>query len=365
MRRIFLFMLTLVMTCTGLLAQETSTDEPAIPTGDVSVTAEVTAEPTAEPTAPVELAKGVNYPDPGSYTVQEKFELGTRQFRIYIPGGYPDAEARGESVPLVMVLHGAGGNGTWIEGVTSFDLVAERETFIVVYPDGINGGWGDGRSFFDPNDDVSYLTHVMDFVSGQFEIDPARIYSTGYSMGGMMSFRLGCLLPDRIAAVASVASTFPRYQRAECDEAPPVPVMMVLGTNDSVIPWNGEHISYLSALASVEYWAEHNECAQGPNVTEEFDVDPDDSIKARRETFNQCADDTEVTLYGVVGGDHTWPGHPFSVGEPEITGTSMDFDATVAIWNFFQRHTSAGSPADAEATMEATAEETEEPAESE
>jgi polyhydroxybutyrate depolymerase len=357
MRRIIFALLAcllLIASMSPLYAQETETPtEPVAATPDESTveaveesTSEAASgteeapdtETTAEATTAIQLARGVNYPEPGSYTVQERFAIGPRQFRIYIPSGYPDAEAAGESVPLVIVMHGAGGNGAGMERITGFDQVAERETFIVVYPDGIDGGWGDGREPADPNDDVSYLEHVMDFVSDGFAIDQERIYATGYSMGGMMSYRLGCLLPGRIAAVASVASTFPEYQQPDCDPAPPVPVMMVLGTYDDVIPWDGRP-GYFSTQESVEYWLAHNECVAKADIIEEFDIMPVDKLRARRETFNQCAEGSEVTLFGAVGGGHSWPGHP-GVAElvPVLGGTSMDFDATFVIWEFFQRH---------------------------
>jgi polyhydroxybutyrate depolymerase len=338
MHRMILAGLLLLFTLSTLFAQETET--PTEPTTEVTEEATAEATPEARPTTEIQLAAGTDYPEPGSYTIRERFSIGERRFRIYIPSGYPDVEAAGDSVPLVIVMHGAGGNGAGMEQISDFNPVAERETFIVVYPDGVNGGWGDGRDPVDPNDDVSYLEHIMDFVSDGFQIDQERIYATGYSMGGMMSYRLGCLLPERIAAVASVASTFPEYQQVDCDPAPPVPVMIVMGTYDDVIPWDGRP-GYFSTQESIEYWTAHNECAEAPDVIEEFDVMPVDKLRARRETFNQCADGSEVTLFGAVGGGHTWPGHS-ATGElvPVLGGTSMDFDATEVIWEFFERHPS-------------------------
>jgi polyhydroxybutyrate depolymerase len=338
--------LLLLFALTPLSAQETEEPEPttevtAEPTAEATSDEASTAEPaiTEEPAAQIQLAEGVNYPEPGSYTIQERFAIGPRQFRIYIPSGYPAVEEAGESVPLVIIMHGAGGNGAGMESITGFNVVAERETFIAVYPDGINGAWGDGRDTVDPNDDISYLDHVIDFVSDAFQIDPERVYATGYSMGGMMSYRIGCRLPDRIAAIASVASTFPQYQLPDCSDAPPVPVMIVHGTYDDVIPWEAGLAGYFSTQESVEYWVGHNGCVASPDIIEEFDVMPDDKLRGRRETFNQCEEGSEVTLFGAIGGGHTWPGHPApSEFVPVLGGTSMDFDATEVIWDFFERH---------------------------
>jgi polyhydroxybutyrate depolymerase len=114
--------------------------------------------------------------------------------------------------------------------------------------------------------------------------------------------------------------------------------MMVLGTYDEVIPWEGRP-SYYSAQDSMAYWTSHNGCVGGPDVVEEFDIMPADKLSGRRETFNQCEDGSEVTLFGALGGGHTWPGHP-PAGDlvPVLGGTSLDFDATEVIWDFFQRH---------------------------
>jgi polyhydroxybutyrate depolymerase len=186
-------------------------------------------------------------------------------------------------------------------------------------------------------DDVAFIEHVVDYMISALNIDPNRVYMTGYSRGGMMSYRLGCLLPDKVAAIASVASPFPTYQEPDCNDAPPVPVMLIQGTYDEVVPWAGVE-GYHSAGSTIEWWVNHNQCQEVADITEEFDADPDDPIHVRRETFNQCAEGSEVTIYGALGGGHTWPGHRFQAAI-DLGATSMDIDATQVIWEFFQRHT--------------------------
>lgn len=284
---------------------------------------------------PATTPTAFTFPEPGSYTVRDDYRGIERQYRLYIPQSYADITAD-NPVPLIIVMHGAGGDGRGMEEVSAFSSLAETAGFIVIYPDGLQGGWNDNRPTETSVDDVGYLTQVIDYLTGRLYIDVTRVYATGYSMGGMMAFRLGCVLPERIAAVASVASTFPRYQRDECDAAPPVPVMMVVGTMDEVIPWGGS-IPYFSAGSSVEWWVEHNACEPVADVIEQFDTDPNDNLAVRRETFNQCADGTEVTIYGAINGGHTWPGHPFA--PVNMVGlTAMDIDATQVIYEFFMRH---------------------------
>lgn len=286
----------------------------------------MTQAQTETPTAPT-------FPEPGSYTAKEDIGGRPRSYRIYIPPGYPEAEA---PVPLIVVMHGAGGTGKDMEQISDFNTLADRDTFIVVYPDGISTAWNDGRPSENEIDDVGFITHIVDYMLGAVNIDPARVYMTGYSMGGMMAYRMGCMLPDQVAAIASVASTFPRYQREECQDTPALPVLLIHGTFDEIIPWGGS-IPYFSAGSTIEWWVKHNECVELPDLTEEFDANPEDPIRVRRETFNQCADNSEVTIYGAIGGGHTWPGHlinaPFELGI-----TPVDIDATEVIWEFFQRH---------------------------
>src|SRR5688572_24879246 len=120
-------------------------------------------------------------------------------------------------VPLVLVLHGGGGNAPNAEQMTGFTEKARREGFIVVYPEGYgrlktalltwNAGHCCGHAMENKVDDVGFIRSLIDEVSGRYPIDARRIYVTGMSNGGMMTHRLGIELSDRIAAIAPVAAT--------------------------------------------------------------------------------------------------------------------------------------------------------------
>jgi polyhydroxybutyrate depolymerase len=187
-------------------------------------------------------------------------------------------------------------------------------------------------------------------MTGMVSIDTTRVYAAGFSAGGMMALRLGCNIPNKIAAVVSVASTQPTYQLNECNISQPMPVMFVIGTLDPIIQWNGMDF-YLSAQDSVGYWIAHNDCEGTTEVVEEFDEDKDTLERVRRETYGGCADDTEVTIYGSIGGGHTWPGHPIEAPF-DLGKTLMDIDANEVIWDFFTRY--AVSDEKDAATPEAT-----------
>jgi polyhydroxybutyrate depolymerase len=315
------------------MTEEVSTPEPVIPTEEATAEPESTLE--AEATEEPQRGNQIEFPGNGSFSVREDFTTVERSFIIDIPMSY-DADA--DPVPLVFVLHGAGGNGENIRALSGFAELGEAEGFISVFPSGINGGWNDGRP--DPgvsgNDDIAYIAHLIELLSSSLNIDASRIYSSGYSMGGMMSYRLGCALPDQIAAIASVASTMPMYIISECDAAPTLPVLVIQGTNDNVIPWMGVRNGYLSAQVTMQYWADHNGCPFETNLVPEANLDPSDPTLVIRQQYDDC--DNEVMLYGVYGGGHTWPGGG-SVAPIDIGVTSRDLNATAAIWAFFNRYT--------------------------
>ena len=181
---------------------------------------------------------------------------------------------------------------------------------------------------------MQFLEDVVDFMGGSLHVDPLRVYATGYSMGGMMAYRLGCERPDRFAAVGSVASTMPIYLLNRCDGSAPIPVLVFQGTDDPVIPWAGIENAYLSAALTLGFWGYHNQC-QGDFAVEGLpDADPTDHTLVMRQTLTECAAD--MTLYGIYWGGHTWPGHPISARG--LGQTTNDIDATVLTWEFFREH---------------------------
>lgn len=280
-----------------------------------------------------------DFDGPGAYTIG--FVVGgvQRRINLFIPEDYaPDAAP----VPLLIAMHGAGGTGQGIASFSGFNELATEYGFIVVYPDGYNGAWNDARP--DPRvlqvDDVRFISLMIDFLTERLNIDSERVYAAGYSMGGMMAFRLGCQLRDKIAAVASVASTFPAYQLDSCLFAQPVPVLVIQGSEDGVIPVAGYRDQYgnrlmMSADETMRYWSETNGCQTGVRVRFLPDTDRADETRVRRESYEGCADGANTELLLVTGGGHTWPGHPIQTTF-ELGVTSMDIDASAEIWRFFE-----------------------------
>lgn len=343
-----------------IIATMPPTDTPVTITPEVTdeATPEVTAEPTAEETAEMtpeitatfDISPSITVtptrtplsalPGSGNFTVQQPFGGLQRTYRIHIPESY---DTNDDLYPLVFALHGAGGDGANMEYISEFGDLAEREGFIVVYPDGVNGGWNDGRPIGgQPINDAAFLAAITQYLGANMRIDLSRVYSTGYSMGGMMSLRLGCLLPDVFAAVAAVATTMPAYILEECVEATPMPIMIIQGTDDGVVPWVGVRGGYLSARDSVRMWKQVNHCIGRQVIEPMEDVDPDDGTRTLIETYTECEDGSEVTLISVLFGGHTWSGTS-AMGGSGLGLTSQDFSASEMIWEFFSRH--ANEPA--------------------
>lgn len=299
-------------------------------------TPETTFEATAEVT-PEATPQVVEFPGPGGYSVRGVVDRFERVYRVYIPNSYT---SDADPVPLLFVFHGAGGTGVNMASISAFTDLADQEGFIAIFPDGVNTIWNDGRPpdpSIGPVDDIGFVSHMLETLTRSLNIDPARIYTAGYSAGGMFSYRIGCELPDQFAAVASVASTFPEYLVDHCDDTPPVPVLIIQGTDDPIVPWVGVRGAYKSAAASLDYWQDHNGCTISTGIIPLPDADADDGILVLSQGVGGCKNNADVQLYGLVFGGHTWPGHPMNA-PLELGETGLDMDATQVIWDFFDAH---------------------------
>jgi polyhydroxybutyrate depolymerase len=273
-----------------------------------------------------------------------------RTYRIHIPASYDKADP----IPLLIVLHGGGGTGEGTVKLTrgGFNKFSEKEGFIVVYPDGVEKHWNDGRenvsyrAHREKIDDIGFISALIDHLAKQYNVDIKRVYATGISNGAMMSLRLGCELSEKITAIAPVAGSMPENLPIRCSPSRPIPVLMISNTDDRLVPWEGGDIRFgrktfgraLSVPETVKYWVNHNLCSSSPTISMEPDRDPKDGTRVRIESYNQCREGIEVVLYAIEGGGHTWPGgHQYL---PKwITGkTSRDIDANEVIWDFFKRH---------------------------
>lgn len=306
----------------------------------------------------------------------------TRQFMVRLPRGY-DAQ---QHYPVVILLHGMNQDPDDIERLTRFDELADKDSVIMVYPAAMHGRWNVGvhpevqRPMMGPGprrrrgypgggypgggggypgggggypggqrpnqpeqehrqapaDDIAFFNQMLDQVSSKFSADSSRIYAVGLSEGGFMSLRVGCALSDRIAAVAAVGAAMPKTMI--CVPTRPVPLLMINGTSDPVVPYGGgtEHnlnLHTLSAEDSAKAWTKIDHCAEKPEHSK-LPAHGKGGMETKVDTYQGCQNNSQVVLYSVKGGGNTWPGGEQYEAENAIGKTSSDLDANQVIWGF-------------------------------
>ena len=286
-------------------------------------------------------AQSVPVPSPAPAAEPRTLQAGgeSRRYFLYIPTTWH----RGRAAPLVLVFHGGGGQASGIAPHTGFSRLAEREGFVVVYPEGVGGRWNDGRGFAAGHDDVAFVRALLDTLGRELGVDPRRVYATGISNGAMFSYRLACDLPGTFAAVAPVAGAMPGDLAPGCERTAPVSVIAFQGTADPLMPYAGGGVArrrgrVMSAERSIGFWATVAGCAGAPTTTEEPDR-VTDGTRVRRTSYNGCREGRSVELYTIEGGGHTWPGGPEAARR--VGRVSREIDGTEVIWEFFERHARA------------------------
>lgn len=286
---------------------------------------------------------------PASGTVQTGISSRTltsgdlqRCYLLYVPTGYVPSQ----SYPVVFALHGFAGNGNGLRSISVWEPVAEREKFIVVYPDGSSFPlrWNIGPVANIPNvDDVQFIRDVITHLSSIASVDPERIYVSGFSNGGQMTHRIACQMADQVAAVG-VVDGFDPGMLETCDTTRPVPLMAFFGTAN---PIAGAHYpKWFQKLINVtiddsepplpanaidlwlQNWARHNGCDLTP-------VPVPATGNASGIRYGECQEDADIVLYSIEGQGHAWPGGPSLL----LLGDSVsDLNASETLWEFFKHH---------------------------
>jgi polyhydroxybutyrate depolymerase len=263
----------------------------------------------------------------------------TRNYLLHVPASLP----AGKSAPLVLVFHGGGGHDWNMPGFTHFDDLADQEGFYVAYPDALNRHWNDSRGESDA-DDVGFTRALIAELERAHPIDAHRIYATGISNGGFFSNRLACDLGDKIAAIASVAATMPQPLAAECKPARPISVLYMQGTEDPLVGINGGTVGFVKARGrgesisladSAKFWRAIDGIAAVPEV-KDFPDRVGDGTHVHREIYTGGKDDTEIDLYTIEGGGHTWPGGIQYLPKVIVGKASQNLNATRTVWEFFE-----------------------------
>jgi len=255
----------------------------------------------------------------------------TRTYILYVPASY----SASTPAPLVFNFHGYTSNASQQMMYGDFRPIADTAGFLLVHPMGTvdgsgqpywNSGWGGTV------DDIGFTSALIDSLSLNYSINQDRIFSTGMSNGGFMSYTLACELSTRIAAIASVTGSFNVNQITTCNPSHPMPVLEIHGTADATVAYTGTG-SFLSIPTTLSYWATYNSNDVPAIMTPVPNINLTDGCTAEHYVYPNGLNGVDVEHYKIIGGGHTWPGAPFTVGV-----TNRDIDASIKIWEFFMQY---------------------------
>lgn len=272
-----------------------------------------------------------------------------RTYYLYLPLNYKSTT----KLPVVIALHGGGkGDGDKVAEITGYNKLADQEGFIAVYPNGVDGQWNDGRekTYRKTNNtkvnDVGFLSALIAYVIHTYKGDAAKIYVTGISNGGMMTLRLGCKISSSLAAIAPVIANIPVNIVAMCKPDSPLPVLVMNGTKDPLVPWGGGSVRFfrrkmgevVSTAETVQFWVKHNQCDLIPDIVMLPDNDRNDRSRVKVFTYKNNKNGADVLLYAIEGGGHNLPGsntqdYPYILGRK-----NRDINGPEVIWEFFKQY---------------------------
>ncbi len=260
----------------------------------------------------------------GEYEIT--FQGLVRDFIVYIPESYTHES----SSSILFVFHGFGGSNNQMMYYSDFNSIAERENFIVVYPQGSSffgfphwnvGGWTNSST----TDDVSLIDFLIQLISQDYNLNQDRIYATGMSNGGFFSFLLGCQISNKFAAVASVTGSMTTETFNECNPERELPILQIHGTDDSIVTYNGNSsIGSIGIPEVLTYWSSNNYC-NDVETTQLNDSNPNDDFSIERLLFDGGINGSVVDHYKVNGGEHVW-------------FMTEDINSSELIWEFFSHY---------------------------
>lgn len=288
----------------------------------------------------------------GKILLAERVVGFRRSFRLHVPEGWVDGEAR----PLVVALHGALATARILEKQSGFSDVADRYGFFVAYPNGLglgplfrhwNGGYCCGRALRTDLDDVGFIDRVIEQVVARYPIDREKIYVIGYSNGGMLAYIYAAEHAERLAGLGIWASTLGSLERPERSFSPPrpaapLPAVIAHAFDDPRLPFAGpmeeDDVRLLGAEGSAAFWAAANGCREGPRSQRSHDGAVEERV--------WCGDSANpVVLLGIEAWDHDWPG-PKRTAKLEPSDPLHGFDLAEELWRAFESFRPADTPHD-------------------
>ena len=237
-----------------------------------------------------------------------------RSALVHVPGRHPGRMA------LVLALHGAYGNGAFMEGYSGLSKLADREGFAVVYPDAAGPRWRIGAG--DGGGDVRFLDALLDRVLAGRCFDARRVAAVGVSNGAGMAARFACAGDDRLAGLVAVAGDYRTLPACAARRA--LSVLEIHGTADAAAPYGTAQDPRGGVLGWVTAWADRDACPAAPRRTWQ-------SARILRMAWTRCRDGTAVEHVRLVGAPHAWPG-----ADPPDPGARLGVSATGEAWTFLR-----------------------------
>ena len=291
-----------------------------------------------------------DYFSPGDHAITLTHEKRERSAIVHVPPHAIDKR----DIPVVLNFHGGGGHGANEQEYSLMDRLADRETFVAVYPNGSgrfgkrlltwNAGTCCAYAVINNVDDVGFVRALISKLAESIPIDRRRIYATGLSNGAMMSHRLAAEAGDLIAAIAPVAGgmVVPGMKSTR-----PVPVMHIHSVDDPralyagglgpPFPLTKSQVFHPNIDQMIARWVKYNGCSTEPAVVDRRAGREGSGQSATRYVYSHCRDGAEVDLWKLTGAGHVWPGGKQKFMERILGPSTEIIDANQEMWNFFKR----------------------------
>jgi polyhydroxybutyrate depolymerase len=269
-----------------------------------------------------------------------------RSYVIFIPNGVEP----GQRIPAVIALHGPLMSGRSMRRLFGLEAIAKREKFAVIYPNGRDRNWNDGREPHpEEPDDVEFIVRLAQRLVNEQIADPRRLYLLGMATGGMLTYQIACEAPDTFTAYAAIVANMPKRVVRRCQSKTPVPILMInshvkdkISPKSAIAEWREDRKDVLTSAENVKFWQTNNSC-QGKAQTKIMpDTDPTDGSTVVAEQYPHCLDGAPVVSFLVEGGGHLPPGMRLpesSVLVSELGKPNRDISTADISWKFFRRFT--------------------------
>ena len=278
-----------------------------------------TDENSTQPCSPYQSGIGAG----STFTCLIEHDNIIRQFYIYVGSTYTSNSS------ILFSLHGYTSRGLWNMNYTGFQSIADQEGFIVIYPQGTLlpstgqthwnvGGWTTGST----TDDVGFINEIIEFIDDEYSIDKSRIYSTGMSNGGYMSYKLACDLSSKIAAVVSVTGSLTPETFDSCSPTHATSIAQIHGLQDSVVNYYGSLWSK-PIEEVIDFWMSFNNCSETPETIEINGINGG----GIHNIYSNCDNQTSVELFLMTNMGHDWPNFD-----------NHDIQASTTVWDFLSKY---------------------------